>query len=44
MKNLEKYLTEVKRGIPDIEQRLNGGAVRKFGRHAGYHFLHRMDL
>lgn len=26
MKNLEKYLTEVKKGIPDIEQRLNGGA------------------
>lgn len=26
MENLEKYLTEVKKGIPDIEQRLNGGA------------------
>lgn len=26
MKNLEKYLTEVKKGIPDTEQRLNGGA------------------
>lgn len=26
MKNLEKYLTEVKKEIPDIEQRLNGGA------------------
>ena len=30
MKNLEKYLTEVKKGIPDIEQKLNGGAVRKY--------------
>ena len=26
MENLEKYLTEVKKGIPDIEQKLNGGA------------------
>lgn len=26
MKNMEKYLTEVKKQLPDIEQRLNGGA------------------
>ena len=26
MKNLDKYLIEVKQGISDIEQRLNGGA------------------
>lgn len=39
MKNLEKYLTEVKKGIPDTEQRLNGGAdeeqMRQLAQKAG---------
>lgn len=39
MKNLEKYLTEVKKGIPDTEQRLNGGAdeeqLRQFAEKTG---------
>ena len=26
MKNLDRYLKEIKRGIPDIETRLNAGA------------------
>lgn len=39
MKNLEKYLAEVKKGIPDIEQRLNGGTdegqLRQLAQKAG---------
>lgn len=39
MRNLEKYLTEVKKGIPDTGQRLNGGAdeeqLRQLAQKAG---------
>lgn len=39
MKNLERYLTEVKKGIPDMERRLHGGAdeeqLRQLAQKAG---------
>lgn len=39
MKNLDRYLKEIKRGIPDIETRLNAGAdegrLEQLARNAG---------